>query len=227
MLSRMVFALVAGVLMVRSGFAEEASIASTAVTLPPPEGFCDMTEQEPSDNRMIQALAGMLAHAKIEPLSLSADCAQLEAWRGGLRPLLDDFAQYQTPISLKESSFPRDQAIEETCKVLRAQGGLVEGMTGDLNARLKTVMEEAKFNELKFLGVLNQGADACYFGLLQKLQTQPGTQKTQVSVTAITAVNGKLVNYVLSAAYQNEDTVPALLARHQRNVAALFAANGG
>ncbi len=227
MLPRVILALAVSVVIIRLGFAEEAQIGSTAITLPPPEGFCEMTEQDPSDNRMIQAIAGMLASAKIEPLAMSADCSQLEAWRGGLRPLLDDFAQYQTPVLLKDSSFPRALAIHEVCMAMRAHGGSIEGMTDDLNERLHLVMEDAKFNELKFLGVLTQGSDACYFGLLQKLRTELGTEKTQIAVTAITIVNGKVVNFVIYTVYEGADTVTALLARQQRNIAALLAANGG
>jgi hypothetical protein len=227
MLLRVIFAAIAGLAIVSSGIARDAQVGSATLILPPPEGFCEMTEEDPSDARMLHAIAGMLAGVQIEPLVMSADCSQLEAWRVGLRPLLDDFAQYQTPIPTKNSSFPRAESIKGFCTTIRAQGNSLAGMTDDLNSRLEKVIQNARFNEMSFLGVLAEDADACYFGLLQKVRTEVGTEKSQMAVTAVTVLKGKVVNYVVYTAYQNADTVTAALARHQRNVAAMLAANGG
>jgi hypothetical protein len=227
MLLRFIFAAFAGLAIVSSGIAKDAQIGAATLTLPPPDGFCEMTEDDPSDARMIQAISGMLASAQVEALVMSADCTQLESWRGGVKPLLDDFAQYQTAIPTKNSDFPRAESIKGFCTAMRAQGGNMAGMTDDLNKRLNAVLENAKFNEMNFLGVLAEDADACYFGLVQKVRSEIGTEKTQVGMTATTVIKGKLVNYVVYTTYQNADTVTEALARHKRNVAALLAANGG
>jgi hypothetical protein len=229
MLLRVVSALVAGfavvIVVAVAGTAKDAQIGSASVSLPVPAGFCEMTEDQPSDARMIKAIGGMLASAQVEPLVLSADCKQLDAWRLGLRPVLDDFAQYQTPIAGKNSDFPRAESIKGFCITIRAKGQDISGMTDDLNARMENVLKNAKFNEMSFLGVLEEDSDACYFGLLQKVRTEVGTEKTQVSVTALTIVKGKAINFVLYTVYHDKDTVAEALARQKRNVAALLAAN--
>src|SRR5438270_13863563 len=50
-------------------------------------------------------------------LVMSANCKQLTEWRVSKRPLLDDFAQYQTTVS----DSPPTETVAQTCATLRAQ----------------------------------------------------------------------------------------------------------
>jgi hypothetical protein len=229
MLCRVIMVVLSGIAFVGASVAKDARIASANITLPPPKGYCELTEQEPSDAKVLNVVK--TSSSVTELLVMSADCGQLRDFRSGKRRLLDDFAQYQTPVSSKDSSFSREERskrVGETCAELRSQGvQMLPGITEDINGRLETVSKDIKINESRFLGVLAEDADVCYFALLQKLQTEIGTQKTVAVLSAVTVVEGKYVFYYLYTVYQRPETVTATLARHKRNVEALLAANGG
>jgi hypothetical protein len=227
--ARVAFAIVAGfaTATICAAVAKDARIGTATIALPPPPGYCELSEQQPSDARMITAIAGLLA-GQNELLAMSAECRQLEAWRAGTRPVLDDFAQYQTLLRSKDSNFPRAESVKQLCAAMRAEGEkTLAGVIPDIKTRAEAVLQDVKFNETRFLGVLAEDANACYFALLQKMKTEAGTEKTQLTLAATTIIKGKIVYYYTYTVYVSADTVTAALARHQANVAALLAANGG
>jgi hypothetical protein len=234
MLSRTTFALVAGVLAAGlaaagSGVARDAQIGSAALTLPAPEGYCELIEQKPTDARLIQVIGDLVAGTHNELLAVSADCGQLEAWRAGKLATLDDYAQYQTPVAAMDSASSRAESVKEICATARAEGEKsLADATPELNNRVDAAVKGAKFNEMGFLGVLAEDANACYFGVRMKARTEGGgAEESQVLVSAATVVKGKIVYYNLYALYHDAGTVAAMLTRHRRNIAALLAANGG
>src|ERR1700704_6667839 len=81
--------------------AVDAIVGGVSVKLPPPSGFCELTEREPPDKRMLAISGDLVAKSGNKLHVMSADCKQLSEWRTRRRPLLDDFAQYQTPMSDK------------------------------------------------------------------------------------------------------------------------------
>jgi hypothetical protein len=228
MLSRVTLAVVASLATAGSGFAKDVKIGSAAVTLPAPAGYCELTEQEPSDARALKIFGDLMAGIQGELLTVAADCGQLRAWRAGTQPVLDDYVQYVTLIPGKDSDLPRARMVKDYCNIVRTQGGqkLAE-ISPNISARVESAVKGAKLNEQVFLGVLAEDADVCYFGVLQKVRTEAGTDKTQVTISATTVVKGKIIYYNHYTVYRSDRTAPEALARHQRNVAALLAANGG
>jgi hypothetical protein len=235
MLLRVAFATVAGFfaagtlagpVAAGSGVAKDVQIGSATLSLPTPEGYCELVEQQPSDARVLKVIGDLAAGAQNDLLIVAADCGQLDTWRAGKLLSLDDYVQYQTPTPARNSIFPRAESIKEFCATTRAQGETkISGVAPDINARLEAAVKGAKFNETSFLGVLAEDADACYFGLLLRIRTETGAEKTQVTVSATTFVRGKIVFYNLYTAYHDAGSVAAALARHRPNVAALLAAN--
>jgi hypothetical protein len=224
--------LVAGVLVAGfagSSAARDAQIGAAALTLPAPQGFCELTEQQPADVRLFNVIGDLVSATKNELLAVSADCAQLEAWRAGKVATLDDYVQYQTPVDAMDSTATRGEAVKEICASARAEGGKsVAGATTDLNGRVDAAVKGAKFGETGFLGVLAEDADACYFGMLLKAHTEGGgAEESQLMISAATVVKGKVIFYNLSTIYHDAATVTAALARHRRSIPALLAANGG
>ena len=61
----------------------------------------------------------------------------------------------------------------------------------DLKARIEETLKKVKMNEVSFIGVLAEDANACYAGQLQKLQTETGTEKTQIVLIAVAVVKNK------------------------------------
>jgi hypothetical protein len=133
-----------------------------------------------------------------------------------------------TATFLATASVAFAEAIKEICTLLRAEGEkTLGGLLPDLKARTESLLKEVKMNETRFLGVLAEEPTGCYFALLQKLKTEAGTEKTQVTLASSTTVKGKIIYYYLYSPYLNADTMNTMLTRHKANVGALIAANGG
>jgi hypothetical protein len=224
---RFALSIVAGVGVLGSAAAKDARIGTASFSLPPPTGYCELTEQQPSDARMIKIVSDLLA-GRNELLAMSADCRQLQNWRTGTQPVLDDYAQYQTLVAAKDANLSRADTVKRSCAQLRAEGEkMVAGGAQEVNKRLEAVLKEIKINESRLVGVLAEDADACYFALLQKMKTEAGTDKTQLIMTAVTIIKGKILYYYLYTPYRDAGTVNSALDRHKTNVAAALKANGG
>src|SRR5215831_17448975 len=102
------FALVALVLALASPSAMAAQVAlgGVSINLPTPAGFCELSEGNAADNRMLTTLGDIVSKSGNKLFAMSADCRQLTDWHARKRQLLDDYAQYQTPIATMESSSP-------------------------------------------------------------------------------------------------------------------------
>jgi hypothetical protein len=207
-----------------SAMAGEASIGGVSVTLPAPSGFCELADGQPSDTRMLNALRELLRPTGNQLLAMSADCAQLDKWRtGGV--LLDDIAQYQVPKDVT-ATFTAE-TLKQVCAFTRDQGQKVTAdITPDLQKRVEDVLNEVKLNEMKFLGVVDEDATACYVVFLQKIKTELGTEKTQVALYAVTVLKSKIIFYYLFKPYADNTTATTMLTTHKANVAALLKANG-
>jgi hypothetical protein len=194
-----------------------------------PKGYCELTERQPADVRLINVIGDLVAANKNELLAVAADCGQLEAWRAGKLATLDDYVQYQIPVDAMDSTATRGEAVKEVCASARTEGNKNFATAAtDINARVDAAVKGAKFGETGFLGVLAEDADACYFGMLVKAHTEGGGgEESQLMISAATVVKGKVIFYNLSTIYHDAAGVSAALARHKPNVTALIAANGG
>jgi hypothetical protein len=207
-----------------NAFAADATVGGVSIKLPPPTGFCDLTNTDPSDKRMLTVLTDLVAKSGNKLLSMSADCRQLIDWRARKRSLLDDYGQYQASMALMDK--PTAEPVKETCATLRAQGDkMVAEQAPDIKSRVESALEKVKINEMRFVGVLAESTAACYGGLIQKLRTEAGTDKTQLTVFAATIVKNKSIFVYRMAVYATSDTVTRTLAKIRTDVAALLAAN--
>jgi hypothetical protein len=208
-----------------NAWAAEATLGGVSITLPPPAGFCELDPRQPFDGRIVTIISGLAEKGGIKLLGISADCGQLFDGRAGRRRLLDDLAEYRTQISAIDKSQPIEP-IEQSCTTLRTQGNtIVANQMSAFNARLESAVKNIKINETRFIGVLAEDADACYAGLIQKARTEFGTDKTQVTLWAVTIIRNRSIAVNRFAVYQNPDTVSAVLAKLKADVAALIAAN--
>ena len=81
--------------------------------------------------------------------------------------------------------------------------------------------------ETRFLGVVGQEGHACYVGLIQKIVTEFGDPKTQVDVSTIAFIAGKMIYSNLYAVHEGDHTLNELFDRQQGNVARNVRVNGG
>jgi hypothetical protein len=224
MLSRSTFAALFLAAATASALAAQANIGGASINLPPPSGFCELSRTEPSDNRMITTLTGLLEKSGNKLLGMSADCQQLRDWRSGKRQLLDDYAQYQTPIGSMDK--PPSETVAQTCKTLRDEGNkILANQLPDIKERVESTLGKIKMNETVFLGVLAEDSNACYAGLVQNIHTEANTDKTQITVFAVTIVKNKSVFSYRFSVYRNPQTADAVLGKIKTDVAALMSAN--
>jgi hypothetical protein len=111
----------------RARWRQSWTLEGVTFNLPPPAGFCELEDQNPSDRRMLATLTDLLAKPGNKRPSMSADCQQLADWRTTKRPLLDDYVNYQTSIG------PIFETIQQTCNTLRAEGYKIQSnQTSDI-----------------------------------------------------------------------------------------------
>ena len=227
MLGRISFAALAVAVSAFPVIAKEVKIGPASINLTAPPGFCVLTEDNPSNSRVISMTRTMVEGVGNELLAMFANCQQLDDWRAGTRKLLDDFVQYQTQKRFKDAPpLPVAETIKEACAAMRAEGEkILANMLPDVKARVTEVSRTLKVNDMTFLGVLDEDGTGCYAAMLQKFATEAGTDKTQVTVFTTAIIKGKVVYYYLFAPFESPDTVPAMLAAQKNNVAALIAGN--
>lgn len=207
----------------------QVQVGSSRITLVPPAGHCFLDESQPSDAR----LAGILRQVfggELRMLGAYADCAQLRSWRTGKRKTLSDYGQFLVPVDFidKKLDGPSRPYVQTICQTLRETGGQeLDQSAPTIKQRFETALKGAQMNEMRFLGVVGQDDTACYFGLLQKLVTEFGDPKTQVDVSAIAFISGKLIYSNLYAVHEGDQTLSELMERQQTSMSRNLRANGG
>jgi hypothetical protein len=208
-------------------FAAEVIIGGVSIKLPVPADFCELSENNPSDKRMVTTTSSLVEKSGNKLVGISADCRQLADWRAGKRQLLDDYGQYQTPIAQMDQlvAAPKD-SIHQLCSTLRAQGNdVVSTVAPDVKANIESALKKVKVNNMAFVGVLAEDDTACYGAQIQKMQAENGADKTQIILIGITVLKNKYIFADRFAVYASTDATSALLAKLQSTVAALHAAN--
>ena len=196
----MAFAMAAGIAVVSPVNAQgvrqtTASIGGQEVILDVDPDQCLLERDHPSDKRVYELVERGLA-GQNELLLATADCDQIEPWRNGTRPTLDDFAQVQVGLAHRTRNLAgREEATsKEICTALRKGGdALITGPVEVVRERFNKASDTVKLNETQFVGVVHEDADACYASILQRIRTEQGTDKLILCVYAHVVVRGRLL----------------------------------
>jgi hypothetical protein len=202
------------------------ALGDVSVNLPPPAGFCELSDSQPADRRLLSIVRTLRSQSGEKLLAASADCEQLASWRAALRPLLDDYEEYR--VVLAEIDKAPDETIQETCATLRKEGSaIVSNELPDVKARLAALVKKAKVNEATFIGVMaeEEKPPACYAGLVERLHTEAGTDKTQLTLIAATTVKNRRIYIFRSMIHTGPDTIDSGLAKLKADVAGFHKAN--
>jgi hypothetical protein len=117
--------------------------------------------------------------------------------------------------------------VETICNTLRQNGGeIIDKSTPEVKKRFEEALKGAKMNEVRFLGVVGQDDNACYFGLIQNIVTEFGDPKTQVDVSAIAFISGKMIYINLYAVHEGDFTLGEVFERQKANVEHNLGVNG-
>src|SRR5262249_38285932 len=145
-----VFAAFAG-----GAWAAETTIGGVSIKLPAPAGFCELSADQPLDNRALTTLGALLETGGSRLLGVSADCQQLADWRAGKR-LLEDYAQFQTIIARMDQGVASPRAyIHEMCATLRARGNEINtALAPNIKSKMEAAVPNSKVTSQEFAGVL-------------------------------------------------------------------------
>ncbi len=207
----------------------EVKLGEAKLGLEPPAGHCFLDESQPSDARLV-GLLQTIFRGELRMLGAFADCSQLKSWRTGKRKTLSDYGQFLVPLTFldkKVDGSPKAY-VDTVCNTLRQNGGeLINQSAPQVKQRFEEALKGAKMNEVRFLGVVGQDEHACYFGLIQNIITEFGDPKTQVDVSAVAFISGKMIYINLYAVHEGDFTLGEVFERQKANVARNLAANGG
>ena len=225
-MNRLILALLAVCALCSGALARRASVGPVAIELPPPAGYCELDETNPSDARLFAVT--QTASPATRLLAMSADCGQLRDWRAGRIPGLVNYAQYQTLRAWENAPLPVPpaQLIAQTCATLRAQGGDLAskeriGRPGTADAG--DAGREAQPGEVH--GRPGRGRQRLLRLAPGRVRTENGEEVEQATVFAVTIIRGKVIYYYLCAAFVGGHMITEMLARVRVHVAALEAAN--
>ncbi|NNE83811.1 MAG: hypothetical protein HKN28_07555 [Alphaproteobacteria bacterium] len=191
-----------------------------------PDGYCVMTEFEPSDARLIGFLR--VANQGTNTVRLTfANCSQLVRWRKGELQTLDDYGYVSTPDQFETTPVNMELPafIELISKSLNSGGmkdferGIEEG-TDRVNERIP----EIKINETQNLGVIFEDDKALYVGIVQKLRTEFGDEKVILGSTANTVLKNRVAHIYLYTAF-SDNALGTLLDNSRTLVDRTIAAN--
>lgn len=206
----------------------QAMIGDARLRLEPPAGHCFLDSSHQADARLNEVLQRIFS-TDIRLVGGFADCEQLRAWRAGERKTLRDYGKFLTPLAMldKRAEGSPKQLMAAMCQTMRNEGGEFPFKDGrNLKARFEQLVGQAKINESRPLGVITQDDNACYFAMVQKLQTENGEVKTQIDVSAAAIISGKMIYSNLYAALESDGTLKELLDRQKANIARNVAVSG-
>jgi hypothetical protein len=168
-------------------------VDGASLTLTLPAGHCALERANPSDRRIIEAVERLSRKANRVLVSF-ADCTERGAFRAGTQPFLDNFGQYMMPRKGARTKLAPAAFAQQLTDYLKSQGAeMLRGAEADTRERIGTLKLGIRMGESRTLGVLRTDERAAYLGVVQSLQTEDGSSKLQVGLTASGVVKGRVV----------------------------------
>ncbi len=204
-----------------AAIAGSANVGSVNLNLPTPPGFCEMSEKaDPWEKGMLDFVGDNVRPFGNRLLSMSADCQQLAAFDAHRRRTVDEYFQYQTPISMEDKT--ADAVEKKACVELRSRG---DQILSDLTKNSTEIIKKLPMDSQRFAGILDEDANACYPSVLQKFHTEDGTAKVRMIAYAIMTAKTKELLLYRGGLYSDADTASKFLAQLKEMVSAVNAAN--
>lgn len=185
-----------------------SEIAEREVYLEVPGGHCVLDAANEAEAPLLEYLE--TANAGVNYLLIAfADCRQLRAWKQGSRATLDSFGYILTPASATEIPGGQGEVNSGLDKALGespiAQLGQVLGRaSGRAQATLDELQTGVQIQQTMPLGYFGFDSYGSYVGIIQKINTAQGDEKTMIGVYSTIAVNNRLVFFYLWDAYSGD-----------------------
>lgn len=207
---------------------KDVMVGPVSVELVLPTNFCELNPIRSFDGQFIAQQTALLAQSGVQFLSVSAACSELTAWRAGAG-LLDHYIFYSTDARSLNQPTPVDAETmrKQTCDDIRAQATQsVSASIAVMNSQPDAIARNIKINGAALVGVDDNDPNACYTAVLQKMQTQLGTEKLQLLIDTTVAIKGKIMFSTAFMPYVDMQGVAKSLAENRKFVARWRAANG-
>jgi hypothetical protein len=185
-------------------------IGGRTVNLQVPDDYCVLTGADESENMLLEFLAA--ANAGVNTLHIAfAECTQLQEWKQGARENLDSFGYMLSPSRPGLAEFPGDQGVlnsglEPTLSQMGDSefGQMLGAGTGQAQAALDKLELGVQIQQTIPLGYFGYDDYGSYVGLIQKLSTAQGTQKTMLGMYSTMVVHNRLLFFYLWDAYSGD-----------------------
>jgi hypothetical protein len=203
-------------------------VGSAGVKLVLPTNFCELNRTQSPDRQLIERQTAQLARSGVQLLGVSAACSELTVWRAGTG-LLDHYMFYSADARFISQPTPVDPETmrKQTCDKIRAQAKQAISISiAKANSQPEAIARNIKMNSAAVVGVDDNDPNACYTAVLQKLQTQLGTEKLQLLIDTTVAIKGKILFSTVFMPYVDTAGVAKSLAENRKFVASWRAGNG-
>lgn len=201
-----------------------SDIADREVYLEVPNGHCVLDGANENEATVLEYLE--TANAGVNYLLIAfANCRQLQAWKQGSRATLDSFGYILTPASTAEIPGGQGEVNSEMDKVfsqlpIAQLGQVLSQATGRAQAALDDLQTGVQIQQMTPLGYFGFDSYGSYVGIMQKIKTAQGREKTMIGIYSMIAVNERLVFYYLWDAYSGNvaevNSLLGLTKKHSR-----------
>lgn len=203
-------------------------VGGTELGLALPAGFCKLDTSNANDARLIGMIKKMNRGRGTLYLSV-ANCEQLKAWRAGRMRTLDDYGFIMVPRKAIRGKIRTSRA-----KFVKAMERRLNQMTdrrrramkASMRRRVRALNTTLRLNQTKILGVLKADDTAVHVGVMQKLQTEYGDQKTIVGSFGATLVRKKVLFVYLYTKMQGQQSISAVQSAEEKWLRAIVDING-
>jgi hypothetical protein len=207
----------------------EVDVGGRPIKLTAAEGQCVLDRAQQADRAILDLVTRALA-GQNELLFHTADCANLTQVRLGRTPYLNNFAQVQVLLQLRDREFrgQEKQVVKEVCTYMRTQADALQKKVGpEIERRIQSLAAGIAVNEQKPLGVLDEDDQACYAETLLGLSTPTGEKRVLLGVYAVTVLNGRIIYLYRYQTQPDDSTQKLLLGQIKKAVKYHVALNSG
>jgi hypothetical protein len=185
-----------------------------------PSGYCEFGGH-PADSELVsRAREGIGTSNQI--LALFADCKELDDFRKGNRPMLDNHGQILAQNQKGQLRAFKGVSRPEYIKNMSAQAGYLPDALKKADARLK---QFPWYQNNENLGLLATDSNGLYVGLLMTVTDATGRPRAIVGVVGFTLVKEISITINLHQVYRSTPDLRGLLARQQTAMASFVRAN--
>ena len=193
-------------------------IGGVTIQVAPPSGWCVYPE---ATFKVVLEQYEKVDHSVV-PHIFYGDCGQVDA-NTRAQQRIRDFGNVASPSGYLDRNVGEPGSfLDEMAATLRSQEGGEE--SSSIRDRLNEAELGVEVGRIRQLGLVGRDENAVYGAFLTTAKT--ATEKfRQLGIMGVTAVKGRLLFCYVYTDYENEETLTALLARAQAQVAQLRSEN--